>query len=197
MACAANRPDGPPDADLVIAALYGDLRAFDELALRYRSALLLVAGQITGRLFAAEDVVQDALLLAFRALPQLDDGRRFAPWLYAITRHRALRYMEEEGRLLPRDPLDEFLIANTRFLARDPLEILEEAERRQAFQQAIAALAPELQLVLGLYYWEEMSQQQIADFLDAPLTTVKWRLHRAKRLLKRYLIRKEGRTHGR
>ena len=54
--------------ELVLAALVGDLYAFDELVLRYRPAMDIVAEQIVGAAMGAEDVVQDALLLAYKAL---------------------------------------------------------------------------------------------------------------------------------
>lgn len=56
------------DDELVLAALVGDLYAFDELVLRYRPAMDIVAEQIVGAAVGAEDVVQDALLLAYKAL---------------------------------------------------------------------------------------------------------------------------------
>ncbi len=52
------------DDELVLAALVGDLHAFDELILRYRPVMAIVAGQIVGAAVGVEDVVQDALLLA-------------------------------------------------------------------------------------------------------------------------------------
>ena len=79
-----------PDAQLVLAAILGDLQSFDALALRYRAAAFRVAQAIVGNELA-EDVVQEALLLAFKALPSLDEPEKFASWLYAITRHAAYR----------------------------------------------------------------------------------------------------------
>ena len=65
------------DAELVIAALAGNTKAFDVLVHRYQRAMLTVAQQIVQNPTDAEDVVQDALLRAFEALPQLDDLNRF------------------------------------------------------------------------------------------------------------------------
>src|SRR5436309_14932911 len=86
----------PPDEVLVVAAILGDLDAFDELATRYRAAVMRVAQAIVGR-DDAEDVAQDALLLAFKALPSIEDPTKFAAWLSAITRHRALRFNRKES----------------------------------------------------------------------------------------------------
>jgi len=60
----------PRDEVLVVAAILGDLEAFDELAKRYRAAAVRTAQAIVGRQ-DAEDVAQEALLLAFTAMPSI------------------------------------------------------------------------------------------------------------------------------
>ncbi|HMB27778.1 MAG TPA: hypothetical protein VKS99_06705 [Blastocatellia bacterium] len=62
---AETRPENLPDEMLAIAAILGDLRSFDALALRYRAAAYRVAQSIAGN-DLAEDAVQESLLLAFR-----------------------------------------------------------------------------------------------------------------------------------
>ena len=100
----------PPDEVLVVAAIIGDLQAFDRLVLRYRAAVTRVATSIVGR-EDAEDVAQDAWLLAFKALPSIDEPRKFPAWLAAITRHRAMRFGKSESRLkAQRVALDNVLI---------------------------------------------------------------------------------------
>src|SRR5882672_8699482 len=100
----------PPDEVLVVAAILGDLDAFDELALRYRAAVVRTAQSIVGR-EDAEDVAQDSLLLAFKALPSIDDPAKFAAWLSAVARHRAFRFSKREGaHRSGRVNIDDFLI---------------------------------------------------------------------------------------
>jgi DNA-directed RNA polymerase specialized sigma24 family protein len=62
----------PPDEVLVVAAILGNLDAFGELARRYRAAVVRTAQAVVGR-DDAEDVAQDALLLAFKALPSIEE----------------------------------------------------------------------------------------------------------------------------
>ena len=99
-----------PDELLVVAAILGNLDAFEELVLRYRPAVVRLARTIVGA-EQAEDVAQDSLLLAFKALPTIEDPGRFAAWLSAITRNRALRLSKSE-RLIAgkRVALDEALL---------------------------------------------------------------------------------------
>ena len=99
-----------PDEVLVLGAILGDLEAFEQLVVRYRPAVVRLARTIVGG-DDAEDVAQESLLLAFKALPSIEEPRRFAAWLSAITRHRALRFSKSEDKhVRKRVPLDEALI---------------------------------------------------------------------------------------
>src|SRR5438067_2252887 len=89
------------DAELVLGALIGDLEAFDELVRRFWNAVVVVARQELRTREAAEDVAQDTFLIAFKALPQLDDPEKFAGWLCAIARHRARRVGLRDSRTTP------------------------------------------------------------------------------------------------
>lgn len=160
---------------LIEAAKTGNPAAFDVLVQRYRHAAVSLARQIVGSRELAEDVAQDALLTAYKALPQLGDTERFAGWLGAIVRHRARRLSQHPERHALR--LDEILMAYLPALSR-PETIRDEVEC------AIAALPPDQRSVAELYYLDQWETKQIAEFLELPVTTVKWRLHAARRLLR-------------
>lgn len=182
-----------PDEVLVVAAILGDLDAFDELALRYRSAVVRTAQSIVGR-ENAEDVAQDALLLAFKALPSIDQPSKFAAWLSAITRHRALRFSKRErSHQTGRIDLDEFLLEQVQALSHPMIPI---PEGDDDLRLAIENVPADYALVLRLRFLDEMPLKRIAGFLGAPLSTVKWRIHRGKQLLREQieLLRKRGET---
>ena len=178
------------DAELVVAALAGNTQAFDVLVTRYRRAMLTIAQQIVRNPTDAEDVVQDAFLRAFEALPQLTDLNRFGAWLHSITRNRALRYYKNAGRYQPQEDMEPYLNRGTDTSAADPAHIVERELTQQAIRDAIQELPTDYQAVIELYYWAEMPQKRMAEFLSLPLTTVKWRLHKAKELLKTTLERR-------
>jgi RNA polymerase sigma-70 factor (ECF subfamily) len=184
-----------PDEVLVLGAIMGDLRSFDVLVLRYRAATFRVAQVIAGS-DLAEDVVQESLLLAYKALPSIEEPSKFASWLYAITRHVALR-MSQRNRAekLRRVDLDEALIEFSDALVRPfaPHDTFQEAWVRDAVDR----LDEDHRLILKLRFYDEMPLKRIAGFLDLPLTTVKWRLHRAKQLLREKLKPEEEGSHKR
>lgn len=169
-----------PDEILVVEAILGSLDAFDELASRYRAAVMRTAQAIVGREFA-EDVAQEALLLAFKALPSIDEPTKFAAWLSAITRHRALRFGKRESQLRSRSvALDEVLLERVAALSQPFADESGNEELRRALETVPADYA----LVLKLRFLDEMPLQRIAAFLGAPLSTVKWRVHQGKKLLR-------------
>src|SRR2546422_1397354 len=78
------------DEKLVVAALLGDIAAFDVLVLRYRPAVLAAVSRQISRRELAEGICQEAFLLAVKALPQFADRSRFPARLHAIARRQAV-----------------------------------------------------------------------------------------------------------
>lgn len=169
-----------PDEVLVIAAILGNLEAFEELVVRYRPAVVRLARSIAGADYA-EDVAQDSLLLAFKALPGIEEPRKFPAWLSAITRHRALRFSKSEtAQMSKRVPLDEALLETIEALARP----LVEKERDEEMIRALESLPSDYAMPLRLRFLDEMPLKRIAAFMGIPLSTVKWRIHHGKKLLR-------------
>jgi RNA polymerase sigma-70 factor (ECF subfamily) len=171
------------DEVLVISAILGDITAFDELVIRYRPAVYRVA-QATAGDALAEDIVQDSFLLAFRALPSIEDPTKFPSWLYAITRHRAMRIGKKEKRAEFVE-LDDILLEYSRALST-PAPVIE-PDVIDDLRTAIEELPDAHRLVVKLRYYDGMSLKRIAQFLALPITTVKWRLHKAKDILREQL----------
>jgi RNA polymerase sigma-70 factor, ECF subfamily len=169
-----------PDEVLVIAAILGNLEAFEELVVRYRPAVVRLARTIAGADYA-EDVAQESLLLAFKALPGIEEPRKFPAWLSAITRHRALRFSKSEtAHMSKRVALDEALLEKIEALAKP----LAEKERDEEMIAALESLPSDYAMPLRLRFLDEMPLNRIAAFMGIPLSTVKWRIHHGKKLLK-------------
>lgn len=176
-----------PDEILVVGAILGSLDAFDELASRYRAAAVRVAQSIVGR-DDAEDVAQEALLLAFKALPSIEEPSKFAAWLSAITRHRALRIGKRESvHKARRVELDEVLLENIDALSRPFVQ-----ESNEELSLALENVPDDYALVLRMRFLDEMPLKRISAFLGVPVSTVKWRVHQGKKLLRKELIKIRG-----
>jgi RNA polymerase sigma-70 factor (ECF subfamily) len=172
-----------PDEVLVLAAILGNLDAFEQLVVRYRPAVVRLARTIVGN-DHAEDVAQDALLLAFKALPTIDEPTKFAAWLSAITRHRALRFGKSESVYMTRRvPLDEALLDKIEALATLARPVADR-ERDELLVRALDSLPAEYGMPLRLHFLDDMPLKRIAAFMGIPLSTVKWRIHHGKKLLR-------------
>jgi RNA polymerase sigma factor (sigma-70 family) len=84
-----------PDSRLAALVRGGYGEGFEEIARRYGPALISFAGSIVPS-HRAEDVVQEALLKAYRSLPESDPGLKLRPWLYTIVRNTALNDLRDE-----------------------------------------------------------------------------------------------------
>ena len=169
-----------PDELLVIAAILGNLEAFEQLVVRYRPAVVRLARTIVGA-DDAEDVAQDSLLLAFKALPTIEEPGRFAAWLSAITRHRALRFSKREtAQLSKRLPLDDALLDKIEALSKP----LGAQERDESMIRALDSLPADYAMPLRLRFLDEMPLARIAAFMGVSLSTVKWRIHHGKKLIR-------------
>ncbi len=177
------------DRYLVAAALAGGPRAYDELVRRYRGAVILLAWKTLGSREAAQDVAQEAFLVAFQQLGRLKDPAHFGPWIRVIAQNHARRVSRKEGRIQPLEgeQMDRLLCTHASEQIGDPVQSLLKKERDSAIRCLIAALPEGVQIVLELYYAEQWSVAQIAEFLSLTKTTVKWRLHAGRKHLSRTL----------
>ena len=172
----STRPERAPDAELVQLTLQGADEAFAELANRYSRMVFGTAWADLRQVEDAEDALQETFLLAYRCLGDLRDPGRFGSWLYSIARNTVRKAL---GR------------------RRLKLAEQEEVTQRESenAEEAIAHLIPAMDVmtpddrsVVVLFYLVGMSQKRIAQLISVPEGTVKSRLYRARKILKRRLL---------
>lgn len=178
----------PSDEALVERALNGDKDAFGALAERYFRMISVLAYQKTGHRADAEDIVQEALVRAFKALPSLREQHKFAPWIYNITLKLCIdasRRRERRGGTLP---LEEETLSHKesgRFprVAPEVGQRLENAEEHGRVLGMVSTLPDKYRVVMTLRYVEKMSYKEISVHLGEPTGTIANRLHRAMKMV--------------
>ncbi len=184
---ASGPVDGPEDGQLVRRAAAGDRDAFETLVVRYETPLRkLVYGYVLDW-EVAEDVAQDAFLLAFRKLDRLDEHAAFKSWLYRIAINRAhdeLRRKSRWGRRLDRNVGDEAL---AELPAAGAESAVESRLLRRALVRALAELPKSQRTAVVLKDLVGMKYVEIAELLDCPIGTAQIRVHRGRRQLRRRL----------
>ena len=149
----------------------------------------------------AEDLVQDAALLAFRGFASFQPGTNFKAWFFKIlmncfySKHR--RQKRELATFDWDDTPDLFLYARSHeagfpTAGPDPAGELLERLGTERVVEAIERLPEEYRVVSTLYFMEDFSYEEIARILDCPIGTVRSRLHRGRKMLQKALWQLAG-----
>ncbi len=175
---------------LVESARKGDQRSFESLMEMYQEAVYRLAFRLTGEENAAEGVVQDTFVQAYRSLHKFKGRSHFMTWLYAIAvRKAADRHRQNKRSLvvmsLDHDtPLDEDA---RRPSSRGLAEELQTKELAELLTGAMTELPPDQRAALVMIAQEGLSYRDAADALGCSQGTVAWRVWNARRLLRAML----------
>lgn len=172
------------DAQLVRQARRGDQAAFETLTRRYQGMVYGYAYHQLGRFADAQDVTQEVFLAAYQTLDGLRQPDRFAGWLRGIAVNHCRRHRRAQV-VWTADSADLALWKDRR---PDPEEALEEKEQGRRLERLLGALTEKNRLVVTLFYLEEMSYEEIGRFLGVPVSTVKGRLHKARKRLEKEVM---------
>ena len=179
-----RQPD-EEDIDLVRRVQKGDKRAFDLLVLKYQQKVAGVVSRYLHNQADIQDVVQEAFIKAYRALPKFRGDSAFYTWLYRIAINTAKNYLVSKSRRPPGSDVDaglaEQLDVGERLQSRaTPEELLIMKEVETAIWDAINALPDELRTAITLREIDGMSYEEIAQAMDCPVGTVRSRIFRAR-----------------
>ncbi len=174
------------DPTLVRMAQAGRLEAYDVLALRVRSTLSALCRSWLGSRDLAEDAVQDTLIQGFLSINSVSDPERFRSWIIVIARRRCqlLRSREPSGHEPLTEALEDAIRSRSRALHPCPSYSMEEKAEAVALWNSLMGLPEDLRLPLALQIVDDLTLSEIAEALSLPLSTVKWRMHEARRRLK-------------
>ena len=174
-AAAADDDTSPREEDhaLVRAAGGGDVRAFEVLYRRHARRIHAVLWRLCGHEARAEDLVQDAFVRAWQALPGFRFESAFSTWLHRLAVNTALMDLRARKSRVALETGDDALGID--------------------LERAVATLPPRARAVLVLHDIEGWKHEEIAAALEMAVGTSKAQLHRARGLLRARL----GEDHGR
>lgn len=174
------------DAKLVARVQAGDKAAFDLLVLKYQRKILRLLSRMLRDQSEIEDVMQEAFIKAYRALPQFRGDSAFYTWLYRIAINTARNWMASQSRR-PSSPslhqsedgetfdeIDNLTDINT------PESLLASREIAESVNDSIQALPAELRTAIVLREIEGLSYEEIAQAMECPIGTVRSRIFRAR-----------------
>jgi RNA polymerase sigma factor (sigma-70 family) len=155
---------------------------FEAQALPHLDAAYNLARWLTRSETDAEDIVQDAMLRAFRAFDGFR-GESFRPWLLAIVRN-CWRTRAVDVARLRKSANDEAELANFASEEADPEALAVQSSDARRLSVIMALLPDDFREVLILREMEDLSYQEISDAIGAPIGTVMSRLARARSMLR-------------
>lgn len=174
------------DQLLVEKAQQGDQHAFNLLVTKYQRKLGRLVARLVKDSAEVEDVVQEAFIKAYRALPAFRGESAFYTWLYRIGVNTAKNYLVSQGRRAPTsteftsDEAESFADGD---LLRDidtPESLLMSKQIGQTVNLAMDTLPEELRNAIVLREIEGLSYEEIASIMDCPIGTVRSRIFRAR-----------------
>ena len=150
-----------------------------DLVEEYRQFIYRLALRLLRHPQDSEDATQDVLVRVIRFSPAFRNGSTLATWLYRITYNVCMTRLRERAR----GPLWTDRAA----LERAAVHPWDRENDRLVVREAVRRLPVRYRVPIALFFFDQLSHQQIARRLDMPVNTVKIRIHRGKRLLRREL----------
>lgn len=183
----ANIESKEEDFAAIREVLAGNDAAFEILQKKYKSKIAALIRRMVKDADDIEDLVQEAFIKAYRALPNFQFGYTFSAWLYRIASNNTIDFLRKKRFQMisidkPMGEDDEYYIE---IKDEDPLPDIEliSEERKKILNDAINNLPDNYKEIINLRHKEELDYKEIADKLNIPLGTVKAHLFRARKTL--------------
>ncbi|MFN3402908.1 MAG: RNA polymerase sigma factor [Cytophagaceae bacterium] len=167
----------------------GDEKAYAELMQRYKKPVYHMILKMVRNVDDAEDLTIEAFAKAFKNLKKFNPEYTFSTWLFRIATNNCIDFIRKKK-------LDTMSISNSfkddngenvdidiKDINLNPQEEAIKSEKVEIIQTIVTKLPPKYQILVKLRYFQELSYEEIAAEIDAPLGTVKAQLHRARELL--------------
>jgi RNA polymerase sigma-70 factor (ECF subfamily) len=170
--------------------LAGKSSAFSYIVDRHKDKAYNLAFRICGNREEAEEIAQDSFLKAYRSLKGFKMKSSFATWLYRIVYNTSISHVriKKKGIL----SLEDFPADATDFIGSNPSE--EEAEkqyRNSLVSFALQKINDEERGLISLYYYEEMSTEEISEVTGISKSNIKVKLFRARQKMMEILEKVE------
>jgi RNA polymerase sigma factor (sigma-70 family) len=177
------------DFRLIDMAVGGDDKAYAKLLQRYKRPVYHMILKMVRNVDDAEDLTIESFAKAFRSLPKFKKDFTFSTWLFRIATNNSIdfirkkklntlsienTYTDDDGQSVSIDVED---------LNLNPQDVAIKTQKEEIIQVFVNMLPGKYQKLVRLRYFQELSYEEIAVELDAPLGTVKAQLHRARELM--------------
>lgn len=162
--------------------LKGDTNAFAFLVEKYKVMVFSMSVKLLKNKEEAEEVSQDTFIKAYKNLANFERKSKFSTWLYRIAYRNCLDVLKKNSIRYNFTDINEITI-NQIEATETVLDGIEKAERSQLINECLQKLPEEERTILWLFYFKELSLNEIVDITSLSKSNVKVKLHRARKLL--------------
>ena len=172
-----------------LATIENDEQAYAELMKRYKKPVYHMILKMVRNVDDAEDLTIEAFAKAFRHLTRFKKDYTFSTWLFRIATNNAIDFIRKkrlETMSLDtsfKDDSGEAVTIDVEDSELNPMEETIKTQKIELIRVFVDKLPPKYQRLVKLRYFDELSYEEIAKELEAPLGTVKAQLHRARELM--------------
>lgn len=162
--------------------LNGDTNAFTVLVDRYKDLVYTLSMRMMKNREEAEEVSQDTFIKAYKSLNRFKGDSKFSTWIYRVAYNTCLDRLKKNKRQQYTVAIDEYTEHQVKTLD-NALDKIEEQEKQQAIKNCLEMLPSEDSFILTLYYFEELSLDEISKITSLKPNNVKVKLFRSRKKL--------------
>ncbi|GAA4900120.1 RNA polymerase sigma factor [Flaviramulus aquimarinus] len=170
------------DQHYINLIIEGDTNAFTVLVERYQDLVFTLTFRMLKNREEAEEVSQDTFVKVYKSLNKFKGDSKFSTWIYRIAYNTSLDRIKKNKKFLNDVAIDEFTEHQVKAID-NALDRLENKERKQTIQDCIALLPGDDSFLLTLYYFEDLSLEEISKTIGLTANNVKVKLFRSRKKL--------------
>jgi RNA polymerase sigma-70 factor, ECF subfamily len=174
------------DGDLIRAIQEGDILAYEILVKRYQHGLYVFIMRIVHDTAVSGDIAQDTLVKVYEIIDRIDTRKKFSTLVFEIAKNEAISYLRRKKHTLSLDEIVDIGVEES--LAED----LYRSDIATIVRASVRALPVKYREVITLYYFHELSYEEIAKKIRMPINTVRTHLRRGKEMLRKVLQEHEN-----
>ena len=170
------------DNILIEAINNGDTKAYAQLVDRYKDLVYTLALRMLKHREEAEEVAQDTFIKVFKSLHKFKGDSKFSTWIYRVAYNTCLDNIKKNKKHLSNVAIDEYTF-NKLDTIDNALDNIIKEEKSVLIKNCINKLPEDSSALLTLFYYEELSLDEISKIINVEVNTVKVKLFRARKKL--------------
>lgn len=170
------------DNYLIESIVKGDTKAYAQLVNRYKDLVYTLSIRMLRNREEAEEVAQDTFIKVFKSLNKFKGDSKFSTWIYKVTYNTCLDRIKKNKKYINDIAIDEFTV-NKLDAIDNALENMIKEEKSMCIKNCINMLPEDSSALLTLFYFEELSLEEISKIINIEVNTVKVKLFRARKKL--------------